>query len=195
MIIWREKRVMLIVAGSLLLANLLFFFTYRVQYQQRVDDMRGRLEQARSQLDSAKEKRVDLEGQLVAHDKLVSTIDKVFEEGWSTPEERLTRVVVEVQSLGEKSGLVPRSFNFNRQEDRARLGTTTMGITFNVEGTYAQTRQLINLIELSNEFLIIDSIALRNSNENRLSLSVALKTLFRGELLPLPATTVTGGGA
>lgn len=193
MIIWREKRVMLIVAGALLAANLLFFFTYRVQYQQRVDDMRGRLEQARAQLEAARDRRVDLESQLEAHDKLVSTIDKVFDEWWSTPEQRLTRVVTEVQSLGTKSGLVPKSFNFNRNEDSARLGTTTMGISFNVEGTYEQARQLINLIELSDEFLIIDSISLRSSSDNRLSLNLALKTLFRGDLTPKPAATVTGG--
>jgi Tfp pilus assembly protein PilO len=187
--IWREKRVMLIVAAVLLVANLLFFFTYRVQYQERVDDMRGRLEQAQSQLDAAKARRVDLEGQLEAHDKLVSTIDRVFDEWWATPDQRLTKVILEVQELGKKSGLVPRSISFKQDQDTVKLGTMTMGISFNVEGTYEQARQLINLIELSDEFLIIDSVGLRNSTENQLSLNLALRTLFRGDAeLPVPVT-------
>lgn len=180
--IWREKRVMLIVAGALLLANLLFFFTYRVQYEQRVEDLHARLEAARAELAAAKERRADLEGQLKAHDDLVVKIDEVFTRWWSTPDERLTRVIKEIQSLGTTSGLVPQSISFNQGNAGNRLGTTTMGISFNVGGTYDQARQLINLIELSDEFLIIDSISLRNSNEGLLSLNLALKTLFRGEV-------------
>ena len=34
--IWREKRVLLIVLGVLLAANTVFFFTYRVQYKNRL---------------------------------------------------------------------------------------------------------------------------------------------------------------
>ncbi len=189
--IWREKRVMLIVASVLLLANILFFFTYRVQYQERVDDTRGKLEQAQAQLEAAKERRVDLESQLEAHDVLVTTIDSVFDEWWSTPEARLTKVITEVKSLGGKSGLVPQSMSFDMTDDSERMGTATMGISFNVEGTYEQVRQLINLIELSDEFLIIDRIGMRTSNENRLALNLALKTLFRGEVEP-PKPVVGG---
>ena len=180
MIIWREKRVLLIVVGILLVANLLFFFTYRVQYEQRVDDLHSRLEQAQDQLEAARARRVDLQDQLAAHDALVANIQEVFEEWWSTPDERLTSVITEVQSLSVKSGLVPQSMSFSANEESDKLGTTTMGISFNVEGNYEQARQLINLIELSDEFLIIDSVSLRNSSEGRLSLNLVLKTLFKG---------------
>src|SRR5205807_1245036 len=37
--IWREKRILLIVLGVLLLANTIFFFTYRVQYVSRLEDL------------------------------------------------------------------------------------------------------------------------------------------------------------
>jgi len=188
--IWHEKKVILIVTGTLLLANLLFFFTYRVQYEQRVDDMRERLQQATAQLDAARARRLDLEGQIQAHDELVKKIESVFDEWWATPDERLTKVIQEVQDLGRKSGLVPQSMSFVNSEDNAQMGTSTMGISFTVEGSYEQVRQLINLIELSDEFLIIDSIGLRNSTENRLSLNLALKTLFRGE--EKPPKRVTG---
>ena len=34
--IWREKRTLLFVLGAALLANAIFFFTYRVQYENRL---------------------------------------------------------------------------------------------------------------------------------------------------------------
>lgn len=192
--IWQEKRVLLIVTGVLLLANLLFFFTYRVQYEQRVDDLHSRLEEAQTELEAARARRIELEGQLQAHDQLVSTIEQVFQQWWSTPDERLTKVIAEVKALGTKSGLVPQSIGFSKSGDNSRLDTTIMGISFNVEGTYEQARQLINLIELSDEFIIIDSVTLRNSAEDRLSLNLALKTLFRGgESIPETAPETEEG--
>ena len=41
--IWREKRILLIILGVLLAANTIFFFTYRVQYQSRLDALDERL--------------------------------------------------------------------------------------------------------------------------------------------------------
>ena len=49
--IWREKRVLLIVLGLLLLANTIFFFTYRVQYVSRLQDLDARQEQTQTKLE------------------------------------------------------------------------------------------------------------------------------------------------
>ena len=37
--IWRERKIPLMVMGVLLLGNVFFFFTYRVQYQSRLHDL------------------------------------------------------------------------------------------------------------------------------------------------------------
>ena len=52
--IWREKRVLLIVLGLLLLADTIFFFTYRVQYVSRLQDLDARQEQTQTKLEQAR---------------------------------------------------------------------------------------------------------------------------------------------
>jgi len=48
--IWRERRTLLIVLGLLLAANTIFFFTYRVQYEQRLRDLDTRTAQMEDHL-------------------------------------------------------------------------------------------------------------------------------------------------
>jgi hypothetical protein len=56
----------------------------------------------------------------------------------------------------------------------------TVTIVFVAQGTYQQLRHLINRLELSNQFVIIDAITLGSgSSPDNLTLSVRLKTLFR----------------
>ena len=56
--IWREHRVLLIALGALLLANAIFFFTYRVQYEARLSALDTRLTQAEDQLQQARTRRM-----------------------------------------------------------------------------------------------------------------------------------------
>ena len=53
-------------------------------------------------------------------------------------------------------------------------------ITFSVDGSYAQLRQLINFIELSDSFLILDEVSLRGNDVEGTPLRISLKlsTLF-----------------
>ena len=67
-------------------------------------------------------------------------------------------------------------------------GTRVLGIAFAVQGTYQPVRRLINLLELSQKFVIIDSVALTSGNDQILTLNLHLKTLFRDG----PPRTVTG---
>ena len=177
--IWRERRILLGSIAALLLANLIFFFTYRVQYQERVNDLRVKMEQAELQLQNAQQRRIELEQQLSSYDDTVKAINLVYDEWWATPEERLTRVIQKVRQLGRESGLVPSSISFARHAEKGESNAVTMSIGFNVRGTYEQVRTLINLIELSEEFMIIDSIGINQSEGEMLSLNIQLKTLFK----------------
>lgn len=179
--IWREKRLLLIVLGVLLLANTIFFFTYRVQYQNRLEDLDSRLEQAKAQLAEARRARVTAEQQIAAYRKIERDVDQVFDQRWSTQDQRLTRLIAEVKRLAETTDLVPSSTGYSRSEPRGRetYGSTEVGISFNVKGTYQQVRRLINLLELSDEFVIIDEIALSSATGNELTLKIRIKTLFR----------------
>jgi hypothetical protein len=194
-VIWREKRVLLGILAVLLLANTVFFFTYRVQYVNRLNDLDARQEDAKSRLAQAQRARLTAEQQLASLHKSQADLQALYTERWSTQTERFTSLIAEVKRLAAASQLAPPTYAFTSTEakgvsttaaasidPRASQGTTAVGIAFTVEGTYEQIRRLINLLELSDQFVIIDSINLGNNSgpaEKALTMNIHLKTLFR----------------
>jgi hypothetical protein len=185
--IWREKRMLLIVLGLILLGNTLFFFTYRVRYQTRLQDLDDRLTQAQGRLDEAKKARASAENTLKGYRAVEKDVAVVYDEYWSTEGARLTEMISEVKHLAVASSLVPASYTFDRRAaaatDQSRrnsdLGAVEVGTSFTVTGTYAQARRLINLLELSRQFVIIDQISLAAADGDNLTLTLHIKTLFR----------------
>jgi len=167
-------------------ANAIFFFTYRVQYEARLKALDARLQQSEEQLQRARNKRLAAEQQITSYKKVQSDLQTLYNGRWATEPERLTSLITEIKRRAADSGIaMPRSFGFSRAEDKdiqrtAGVGTVTVGITFTAQGTYQQLRRLINLLELSNQFVIIDTINLGSgSSPDSLTLNVRLKTLFR----------------
>lgn len=187
--IWREKKTLLIILGLILLANTLFFFTYRVQYKSRLDALDERLETAKSQLEQARTARMQAERTFQGYRQVEKDVLLVFNEHFSTQTERLTMMIAEVKRLALASNLVPASYSFTQQGEKKiegtrageSLGAHEVWIRFNVSGSYQQVRRLINLLELSQQFVIINGIGLNAVDEGALSLSLDLKTLFRDE--------------
>src|SRR5438105_6463423 len=114
---------------------------------------------------------------------------------------RLTALIDEVKRLAAASHLQPPAYAFSSGASKqsspdstpvkGSIGTTTVGIAFTVQGTYEQVRRLINLLELSDQFVIIDGIGLGTSGttaaDKILTLNIRLKTLFRDTRTNAPA--------
>ena len=187
--IWKEKRILLIVLALLLAANTMFFFTYRVQYQSRLDTLDERQALVERELEQARTARINAEQTLAGYRKVESDVLAVFNEHWATQPERFTKLFTEVMRLAMASSLEPGSYSFKRGEAKRitaggphhDLGANEVGTSFGVEGTYEQARRLINLLELSRQFVIIQSISLAASDDQVLSLDLQLKTIFRDE--------------
>jgi hypothetical protein len=181
--IWREKRTLLVVLAVLLAANTIFFFTYRVQYENRLRELDSRLEQAKGQLAEARRTRVAAEQQLAGYRKVEKDLRHIYDVEWSTENQRLTRFIGEVMRLGSISQLAPRSYSFTGQAPKgtkvAGANAIEVGVAFPVEGTYQQIRRLINLLELSDQFVIIDQITLSSGTGENLNMTIRVKTLFR----------------
>ena len=188
--IWREKRMTLIVLAILLAANTIFFFTYRVQYENRLQGLDDRLDQVKAQLNEARRARVGAEQQLAAYRKIETDIQNIYDRKWATESDRLTSLINEVKKLTVQSNLAPaRSLSFTRAVVKD-TGTkfsrtaTVVGIGFNVEGGYQQVRQLINRLELTDQFVIIDQIGLTSVDGDVLTMTLHVKTLFRDATAP-----------
>ncbi len=197
--IWREKRILLAILGLLLLGNIVFFLTYRVQYQSRLDEMDERLAQAQGQLDKTKRQRADAEMAVAAYRKIERDVQLVYDETWSTQPKRLTAMIAEVKRLAIASNAVPRALSFGKSNavDKSSstrrldaVGAREVSISFSVQATYEQVRRMINLLELSNQFVIIDQISLSEADPTKLTLTLRIKTLFRDEPAPGAGNTL-----
>lgn len=205
--IWREKRLLLIILGLLLAANAIFFFTYRVQYQERLDALEERQQLAENQLTAARASRVRAEQRFASYRKIEVDVRHVYDDYWSTQDRRLTPMIAEVKRLAVASGIVPNSLGFDKMtvnttsasttrpaagstsRRKTPIGVSEVGISFSVAGTYEQARRLINLLELSSQFIIIDRLALASSGDAQLTLTLHVKTLFRDSAPPAAGTT------
>lgn len=179
--IWQEKRLLLIILGILLAANTVFFFTYRVQYQTRLDALEHRRVQAEDQLTEARAAHAAAEQRFNNYRRIQSDVQAIYDKQWSTESQRLTALITEVKRLATASQLVPPSYAFSEAQQKVKgvPGAKTVGITFTVQGNYQQVRRLINLLELSRQFVIIDHIALSSADSQLLTVNLSLKTLFR----------------
>jgi len=181
--IWREKQLLLVVLAILLIANLIYFFTYRVQFEARLEDYAGRAAQSEGRLEQARSARIASERQLAAYRKVEHDIQDVYENRWSTEAARLATLIQEVKRLAVVSQLVPQTYSFAHLTGAPEA--STVGITFNVQGTYQQVRRLINLLELSQQFVIVDQISLSGQGgDAALTLNLHVKTLFRNMEAP-----------
>ena len=181
--IWREKRLLLAILGALLAANVVFFFTYRVQYESRLREVHTRLGESETRLQQAKDRRATAERQYAAYRKVERDVQEVYNDRWSTQSARLAPLIMEVKRLAVASQLIPQTYSFSHNESRTdqsgTLGASTVGISFQVIGTYQQIRRLINLLELSPQFVIVDSILISTQGDQGLVLTLHVKTLFR----------------
>lgn len=84
---------------------------------------------------------------------------QLYDEHFSTRRRRLTGVTAEVKELAKRSGLVPRSITYP-EEQIQQYGLIKRSFIFAVDGTYADLRKFINLLELSDSFLTLEDVAL-----------------------------------
>lgn len=181
--IWRERKWLLVGLGILLLVNIIFFVTYRVRYENRIEGLDKELAAVRQDLSEATERRQEVQQLLQSVDRTRQDLDLVYNDWWSTRPERLAPMIVELQTLAKKSGLTPpgRNYSWSEQQSERAAGAETLSVGFKVEGTYEQIRNMINLIELSPHFIIIEEVSLVDASEGgkKLAMTLILKTLFR----------------
>jgi len=116
--IWREIRLTLIILGVLLAANTIFFFTYRVQYENRLRSLDDQRDTVKAELEAARHSRVVAEQQLAGYHKVEKDIRQIYDDEWSTQNERLTPFIGEVMRLATSSQLVPRSYSFGGNQTK-----------------------------------------------------------------------------
>lgn len=190
-----DRRWVLVLLGVLLAVNLVIFFSYRVRQQERIGSLRDQREALESQLETAREDQRRTAEQVVAVGQLEQELDRIFNETWGEPDDRLTPLLRDLYAHASKSGLQPSSRSYGNEQASREGEATAMTISFGVNGSYAQLRRMISLIEGSDQYVVIDSLGLSESTTgNDLQINLQLRTLFREELREMPRPVASAGG-
>lgn len=190
-----RSRIILIVLGVVLAVNLVVFFSYRVRQQERIGELRAQRDQLETQLATAKAEKESTAAQIAAVNQLEIELDRIFNETWGEPDERLTPLLRELYAHAARSGLQPASRSYQNEPATRPGEATAMSISFVVEGTYEQLRRMISLLEASEQYVVIDSLRLSNAPEGgQLQISLQLRTLFREDPLLAQTAGATAGG-
>lgn len=98
--------------------------------------------------------------------KTGETLERIDGELFGKLDDRMTAVLREVGMASRGAGLLPGGFSY-REVINDRTGGVRFGIVFSVEGTYEQIRSLLESLQASPQFLIIDSISFKGEEDAR----------------------------
>ena len=108
-------------------------------------------------------------------------IAELYAERFSTRRQRLTEVTIEVKWLARQAGLDPQAITYPEERIES-YGLVKRSFKFGVQGTYAELRRFINLLELSPSFLTLEGVTLAQGTQGaELRMDLALSTLFATE--------------
>jgi hypothetical protein len=149
------------------------------------------MESVREQLKPLEQQRTVLERRLQRARAAETAVQRLYADRFSTRSERLTRVMKEVRTLARQAGLNPKSISYP-QQDIEDYGLVKRSFVFQVGGTYAELRQFLNLLELTDSFLTLEAVTLSEESGDEgpeLQMNLTLSTLFARETEdgPLPA--------
>jgi hypothetical protein len=176
--LWRDNvRAWALPLGLLLLAATALG-VYRVRFADRVGALRIAIERESGELGKLREQRQSLVDLVARAERSRSGIRELYEQRFATESERLTSLIREVKDLAERAGLRLTAIGYPDRE-LEDYGLIDRSIVFSVNGDYRKLRQFVNFLELSDSFVILQSIQV-SGGSNELGLSLELATLFSG---------------
>ena len=104
-------------------------------------------------------------------------VAELYESRLATEAVRLTEVIAEVKGLARRANLEPPSISYS-EVDIEEHGLIQKSIVFGVEGSYSEIRRMINFLEISEMFLILEEIRLRENAGETLGIDLVVSTLF-----------------
>lgn len=178
---WQQRRWQWSLPLAFFLLNLAVFIFYHYAYAGDVEQLQERIESERQALAELESDGGGVTGLYARLQQNREGADALYDEYFATESRRFTRAVAEIKFLCRTAGLEPEGFTY---PDEALEGYDLIQreIVFQVEGTYEQLRTLVNLIELSEQFLTLERVSLSESggfgNNPRLGIRLALSTVF-----------------
>lgn len=176
---WRRNLWLWLPAAVFFLLTVVLLGVFALEFADETQVARTRLARRTEELDVIRAQRKRAQGIVEKVRASEEGLADFYGRRLSTEREGLTRILAEIKNLCRLSGIPPTSLAYERQALEGQ-DVSRRTITFSVDGSYAQLRQLINFIELSDSFLILDEVSLRGNDVEGTPLRISLKlsTLF-----------------
>ncbi|MXW00038.1 MAG: hypothetical protein F4X59_15815 [Holophagales bacterium] len=175
---WR-LRIWFWVGAGLCVFNAALLSTYRGVYAGRFQALEDEIAQVQNLRTRATQEVARREGQVTTVEATRSQVRTLYRDGFATERERLTDLIGEVKELADRSGFGPSSISYP-EATLEQYGLVEKSIVFTVEGNYSQLRGLVNLLEVTDTFVALESISLSEATPN-LRIDLRLSTLFSGD--------------
>lgn len=196
---WKQNLGLWVPPATFLILMAVLLTLFGLKFADEAEVARSRLERRTQELESVRSQRLEAERIVEQVQASEEGLADFYGRRLSSESQALTRVIAEVKDLCSRAGIAPTTLGYEREEVEGQdLSRRT--ITFAVDGTYAQLRQLVNFIELSDTFLILDEVSLRGNDVEGTPLRINLRisTLFTDdsavEDLTTEASRRSGGG-
>ncbi|MDX1644963.1 MAG: hypothetical protein R3244_11460 [Thermoanaerobaculia bacterium] len=182
---WRralwERRWWWLPGAVLIVVSLAALGWYQLAYSGFTRSVDQRLEARTSELERlerlVRQRRVDR--RQVRYNR--RELRKFYRKRLGRPSKRLTIVIGEVRSLARRAGLEPSAIDYPR-EPIGELGLVERSFSFSVQGSYAELRRFINLLEVTPTFLTLEAVQLTGrEGGSELRIGLELSTLFTAE--------------
>lgn len=175
----QSARTVAFILGALALVNLVL---YMVVIQPTVSDY-DRLRSEDRPFSKINETRSTVESQesyLQAVVTAKADLDDLNQERLSTKNERMVDVERELARLCKQFGINLREVSIDH-DAMLEEGLERMTMDVPLEGGYRELREFLQAVEQSDEFLVVESVALTQADEDgrMLSLSIMVTTFFQ----------------
>lgn len=180
---WRRHPRLWVPAAVFLVVMLGFLATYRLVLAEEAELGRGMLERREAELTRVRNSRAELENVWERAKGTEEGLANFYAERLATEAQMLTTVIAKVKEMAAQAGLDPAAINYEK-DAIGRQDLVQRTLIFGVEGTYPQLRRLINFLELSESFLILEEISLRSADDagGRLGIDLKISTLFAEDI-------------
>lgn len=197
--IWRQRLWIWVPALLFFLANAGAFAVYKLGYAGRIESLQESLDSQAQTLRDLTSRRQQAQTMIARVRTNEQQVEQLYADRLSTRSQRLTSITAEVKKLAQTAGLVPKAISYPEEEIQ-EYGLIKRSFVFSVQGTYAELRRFISLLEASHSFLAVDEATVANNVEGpELKIDLSLSTLFARDAQDAaptaPAPTGSAAGA
>jgi type IV pilus assembly protein PilO len=187
--IWRQRLWVWVPALLFFLANAGAFAVYKLGFAGNIASLDDRLKELAQQNKELADKSQQAATMIDRVRTNEAQVEQLYTDRLSTRSQRLTTINDEVKKLAREAGLQPKAITYPEQEIE-EYNLIKRSFVFSVEGTYAELRKFVSLLETSRSFLSIEEATVVNNTEGKeLRIDLTLSTLFANDAdaPPMPA--------